>query len=275
LVERGASFSIVVAGIVAGCAAAACATVTAPSRVEIPVTVIQEEGWIEVDGRRYQAPAIVTLPSPREPTRIVAGAPGHQAVSMLLSPEFLWRSLLLFPLGPAVDLATGNAWRLSEDPLELDLRGRTWTRRGRRYQEAYPTTWVATLALAFPATGLGVGRSFGDWRVHGSIGGLPVPISGVGAALEVSRGFRLGPLTISPGLAAGGVTSDHCSWGGCGEPFWFHGIGPQLGLEWWFRVGTLDASLGAAGGAFVATGRSPNMHPVQPHVTLLRFGLGW
>lgn len=260
-----------------GIAPTSCATVTAPSRVQIPVAVAQEGGWVEVDGQRHETPAVVTVSAPRKPTVLLAGAPGHATASMVLSPEFRWRALfLLFPVGLAIDWATKSAWIMPEDPIEIDIGRATWTRRGRRSEEAYPARWVASVSAGFPSTGLGLGRRFGDWRLHGSFGAMPTPpVLMLGGMLELSRGYRLGPVTLSPALAAGGMVSDHCGYDGCGQPFWFSGIGPQLGIEYWHPAGPVHLVIGASGGLFVAVERSPNMHPIQPQVTLLRFGVGW
>lgn len=141
----------------------------------------------------------------------------------------------------------------------------------------FPYAWSAGLGLAYPATGLVVGRSLGDaWRVALSGGPFPIPILGYGAAVEAMRAFELGPVYAFVGASVAGLWSNGCSFGGCGGEFWYAGAGPLagvglvrhndwLGLEGFFELG---------GGALWALTRTPDLEIVQPLV-MLRGGVGW
>ncbi len=81
---------------------------------------------MEADGKRYQAPAVITLDSPQTPHQISVGAPGHQPFSLTLIPEFRYRTLVA-PLLAPVDLISGNAWQVPTRQIEVDLARTSWT----------------------------------------------------------------------------------------------------------------------------------------------------
>jgi hypothetical protein len=136
--------------------------------------------------------------------------------------------------------------------------------------------WVVSMWMGAPAgAGYSVSRRFdGDWRLKAAVG-TPVMITGVGGAVDLVRGVRLGPATVWLGATVAGFASDMCSWGGCGEPVAYVGAGPQVGVSFsrdFIRRSRLVADLGL--GVAVTLDRTDNLAPLQP-LGGLHVGIGW
>ncbi|HUH05263.1 MAG TPA: hypothetical protein VML75_24860 [Kofleriaceae bacterium] len=135
---------------------AGCATLTKPAQVRIPVVVDQKDAWVEADGQRYRAPAVITLPSPEAEHRITVGAPGHAPLSVTLGPEFRWRTLLT-PIGAPIDLINGNAWQVPTRQIEVDLAGARWTNQPDRAAYLSRDDYVSARRYRRAGIGLVVG----------------------------------------------------------------------------------------------------------------------
>lgn len=149
-----------------------CATLTKRDTVRIPVVVAQENAWIEANGQRVNAPAVVTLESPQTPHEIVVGAPGHAPVSLTLRPEFRWRTIVA-PLLAPIDLISGNAWQVATRQIEVDLSRGAWTNEPDR--AAYVAGADFTRARRSRRIGIGIAAG----GVVAGMAGLTLMMSGV------------------------------------------------------------------------------------------------
>lgn len=134
----------------------ACATLTKSSQVRVPIVVEQKHAWVDADGQRYLAPAVITLQSPETAHRITVGAPGHAPLSLTLNPEFQLRTLLT-PVGAPIDLISGNAWQVATRQIEVDLARASWTNEPDRAAYLARSDYVSARRFRRAGIGLVVG----------------------------------------------------------------------------------------------------------------------